>query len=501
MERYGRPECLPGTRVDVLHFITNWVTDSSQQHNILWLNGVAGCGKSTLTTTIANLFHETNRLGAFLFFNRNVNERSQPASLIRTLAYQLGCFDPRLGDAISAAISHHPTIRDGHPLFQFSTLLREPLASQTDLLSEGPIVVVLDALDECGNAEDREVLLEVLTDEFVKLPPMLRVIIASRPEHDIQNRFKSVTNILPHKLSINSNNTQKDIERFIRYHLQKIGRKMIPPLASDWPGEHRISILAERASGLFVWASTACKFVDGYDPEQRLGIILQEDTSSSAESALDKLYTTALESVGEWTDTIFSHDFRAIVGTILVARDPLSASALNKLLPIDGHRHPLNAVSRLGCVLYSNAILRILHSSFADFLSNRLRCKCDAWFIDTTAHNLRVAIHCLDRMDGYLKHNVCNLKLFISAADVSLPEEISYACVFWVEHVCLIMDPSPIADRLETFLFKHLLHWFEAMTILLKSRETIRMLRSLRDWHRVRHFPSSRMISRRLISI
>jgi hypothetical protein len=111
---------------------------------------------------------------------------------------------PRLGDTISVAISHHPTIRDGHPLFQFSTLLHKLPASQSDLLSEGPIVVVLDPLDECGNAEDREVLLEVLTDEFAKLPPMHQYS-ASQAERQL----RSYT------------------ERHRKIHLRKIGRKMM----------------------------------------------------------------------------------------------------------------------------------------------------------------------------------------------------------------------------------------------------------------------------------
>ena len=48
MDMYGRLECLPGTRTDLLKSITEWVTDPTSKHNVLWLHGVAGCGKSTL---------------------------------------------------------------------------------------------------------------------------------------------------------------------------------------------------------------------------------------------------------------------------------------------------------------------------------------------------------------------------------------------------------------------------------------------------------------------
>jgi hypothetical protein len=83
-----------------------------------------------------------------------------------------------------------------------------------------------------------------------------------------------------------------------------------------------------------------------------------------------------------------------------------------------------------------------------------------------------------------LKENVCNLTLS-RRAQASLPEHIAYACGFWVEHICMIKDASSIADRLNTFLFDHLLHWFEAMSILKRSKDTKKMMRLLRDWHAV----------------
>jgi hypothetical protein len=82
---------------------------------------------------------------------------------------------------------------------------------------------------------------------------------------------------------------------------------------------------------------------------------------------------------------------------------------------------------------------------------------------------------------------MCSLKLSqtVHVEGASLPEGVSYACIFWVEHVCIIKDATSIAEKLETFLFKHLLHWFEAMAILKRSRDTIGILRHLHDWHMV----------------
>lgn len=222
----SRSECLPGTGVNLLGFIIDWATSLPEHHrNILWLYGVAGSGKSTMSTTIAGFFQKTRRLGAHIFFSQsNVAERT-PSAIIRTLAHQLGSFDHRIGQAITTAINGWPDCMESSARIQFQKFLVEPLASLETIQFEGPIVVVLDGLDECGLASDRSVLLEVLAEESIKLPSALRFIIASRPEYDICNYFKSQSHIQPLELDIGSDETRKDVEVFVRYQLGEIAHQ------------------------------------------------------------------------------------------------------------------------------------------------------------------------------------------------------------------------------------------------------------------------------------
>jgi len=105
MDASDRTACLPATRHDVLSFIINWVTQPSGKTQLLWMHGLAGIGKSTVATTVANYFHDLGRLGAFLFFDRRFPERSHPSKVIRTLAHQLGSYDSRIGMALSEIIN------------------------------------------------------------------------------------------------------------------------------------------------------------------------------------------------------------------------------------------------------------------------------------------------------------------------------------------------------------------------------------------------------------
>src|SRR6202011_66411 len=107
-----------------------------------------------------------------------------PSSMIRTLAYQLGTFDSRIGDAISAVITHNPGLNQSPFRVQFLKLLVEPLSSVLALRNEGPIVIVVDALDECGDMEIRSTVLDVIAKDPSKIPPLFRLFITIRAEYD-----------------------------------------------------------------------------------------------------------------------------------------------------------------------------------------------------------------------------------------------------------------------------------------------------------------------------
>ena len=482
MNASKRTSCLQDTRTAFLQFVFNWINDTNSQQNILWIHGLAGSGKSTLSNTIASVSGHSGQLGAFLFFDRDVTERSDPAMVIRTLAHQLGSSDPRLGAAIRAIIEKNSNILLSPLALQFQRLIFDPLASFDDPIS--PIVVVLDALDECGTAEERGTLLEVLANDFGRLPLYIRTIVTSRAEIDICNAFKPQQHILARELDITSPANSDDILSYFQYRMALIrSQKRHLRLAEDWPGERVFLQLVQRASGLFVWASTVSEFINGHDPRKRLDVILSGEITSGAEAALDILYKTALESIGCWDDEDFTTDFREIMGIVLIARQPLSSRAIDTLMQLPEDRPSMHTISLLGCVLQQSPTVRVLHPSFADFLMTRERCRRDTWFFNQSIYHRILAFRCLDRMNEVLKRNMCNMTLAVDQTHEMLPEDVAYSCLFWIDHISSIgVDFLPVMVRLCDFLNQHLLHWFEAMSILRKSRYTIPLLDHLIDW-------------------
>ncbi len=96
---------------------------------------------------------------------------------------------------------------------------------------------------------------------------------------------------------------------------------------------------------------------------------------------------------------------------------------------------------------------------------------------------------CIALLERLLKKNICNLIVREHFADCAFPESLSYACIYWIEHVCFRPKKTDVMINLEFTCFSlsgHLLHWMEVgMSILKMSRRsTIRELRRLNEWIR-----------------
>jgi hypothetical protein len=370
--------------------------------------------------------------------------------------------------------------------FQFTNLLSARALKSVEWHG-GPVVLVIDGLDECGSETDRKALMQALSKGFSDLPSFMRVIVVSRPETDIEDALSSHEAVHPYRLDIDSVATQEDISEFLRHRFSNIRRIMRHSgLGADWPGDDKTRSLTNSAGGLFVWASTACLYIESYDPDERLNELITQQSnvdSSGPFIQLDRLYKTGLQSAGLWDNHSFRTDCCNIFGAILCARIPLSHSMIDSLLALPRSRSSLGSISRLGCVLRISETeeIRTLHPSFHDYLSRR--CSGEPWSINLELHNERLARHCIQFLDNTLRENICGLTLPHPVQNESPSDAVSYGCKFWVEHVCLITHAADnIGELIYGFLGRHLLHWMEALAVLKSHSSTIRSLQKLLDW-------------------
>src|SRR5882724_667438 len=259
MDASSRGVCTHGTRQHILTSIIGWLITPSEGQNILWLHGLAGSGKSTISTTVAEYFREISCLGAFMFFDRNDPTHSDPNAVVRTLAYRLSLFDPAIQAAVCLQIEGDKTIAEAPIGRQFSKLLLDPLKSIGAPSLPGLVVIIIDALDECGDSRSWRDLLALLARELANLPPIFRILITSRTELDIKAALDH-PNVVPRELNIATDSNEDDISVFLHNEMGIIrDYYKILNLPSDWPGEATLLELGKRSMGLFIWASTAVR--------------------------------------------------------------------------------------------------------------------------------------------------------------------------------------------------------------------------------------------------
>ncbi|KZP31356.1 hypothetical protein FIBSPDRAFT_974829 [Athelia psychrophila] len=491
------PRCLPGTRRVVIDEILQWALHppKGDDSNVLWLYGVAGIGKTAVAATVATLFSEMGRLGAFVGFDRASSEPIRPSTAVEALARQMAEHDERLGASIIQTINDRPQFKAPvleAPLSeQFDRLIVKTFASIPALAGEGPIIIVLDSLDACRQPDDQESLLDVLVGQTESLPSNLRFIITSRTVNDIYaTPNKTVLHPRLQSRELRSS-SHSDISAYFTFQMEQIRRNK--NLQEDWQGPTAIAELADRAFGLFAWAVNAKTFVDAHCPPERLKFLLLQPPTyiSGANPPLDELYRAALSSAGDWTDAHFVSDFRAIMGAIMGSPVAISETAINRLLdrPLAFEPPVIVTIRRLGSVLSYGPVVQVLHPSFLDFLSSPERCGHDInWYFELEPVRSGVsagpAALCLQRMSTGLKRNMYGTTLSARLTTQVLPEELAYACESWAGHICTdeTLESREMVKCTAVFLHGHLLHWFEAMSIMAKSGEIAPMLQRVATW-------------------
>jgi hypothetical protein len=497
--------CHPGTRIDLLHQIREWAEDSKGKC-IFWLNGMAGTGKSTISRTVAQSFANNGQLGASFFFKRGEGERGNATRFFTTITAQLKRTVPQLIPHIRSAIDEQPEIGAKSLEEQFERLIFRPLL-QLDQVSISPLVLVVDALDECNGDRNIREILRLLAQMRELTTTHVRVFLTSRPELPIRLGFKKMSPDAHKDIALQEiplATIEHDISVFLKDELAKIKsdyNECSPGslLSSGWPGDKSIQALTKMAVPLFIVAVTICRFVGdwyNWNPNRRLATILEYRTTGQA-SLLDQTYLPVLKQleVGRSQSEIeeLGRNFRKIIGSIAVLADPLPTSSLARLLGIskedvDGHLHHLHSVLRIPS--NPNSPVRLLHLSFREFLVDPNKERSEFWFwVDEKEIHGMIMTRCLELLFTCLKENICSLgfsgtlrrEINIKAIDEYLPAHIQYSCRYWVHHLEQSGKRILGEDAVHTFLREHFLHWLEALSLMGKISDSISLIDTLRS--------------------
>jgi hypothetical protein len=321
-------QCHPSTQIEILEQIKAWAENTGHP-NILWLNGMAMMGKSTISRTIAHWLNES--LSASFFFKRDEQDRGHASLFFTTIVAQLVSKVPDMKPFIQEALYADPDLPGKALGVQFEKLFFQPLSKLNDFDKRygAYSVIVVDGLDECDRDDDiREII--ILLSQVNQLG-WLKVFITSRPELSVRLGFNKIQgNYEEIFLSeVSPGSIHRDIARFFSYELARISEDYNGSVSQDrqlpwdWVDGGTCERLTDMAYPLLYWAATICRFVEDRrlgGPSRHLAKILQYG-AESFQSTLDEVYLSVLNrllvglSDPEKQDMV--EKFRHIVGSIV----------------------------------------------------------------------------------------------------------------------------------------------------------------------------------------
>ena len=499
-----RNGCLKGTRKEVLLQIEQWLTDEKDQR-VFWLNGLAGTGKSTIAQTFAEIGFADGKLGASFFCSRDFEDRSNLRAIFPTLAFQLAYRYPQFRELLLQVLKANPDVGRESLCSQLEKVIIHPLKA-----TQIPTLIIIDALDECKDKEPASALLSVLS-RYVQEIPEVKIFITGRPEPPIREGFRleslrPITDVL--KLhDVERASVDEDIKLYLRTHLTNIPKtRRGCEFPEEWPSSYDIDLLCKKSAGLFIYASTVVKFIASkhHLPTERLDLIILRSKGSAHEGGIDVLYTQILELAFHDVDSVEQEvysRFRIIIGAVLLVFHPLSRKVLSDLVRSYGTpSHIYTTLDSLHSLLdvpdSEDDPIRVFHKSFPDFLTDRMRCKDNRFFVDPSIHHEAILFSCLDLMKDRLKKNICGLDdyaLLSQVEDLSTRREtyiggsLEYACRFWTRHLASTPGNGPHVERvqeaIDEFFTKRLLCWIEVLSIAGYLGVAVQAINNIRQWY------------------
>ncbi|KAJ3119730.1 hypothetical protein HK100_000175, partial [Physocladia obscura] len=344
---------VPGTRKWLLSNLENFIINPDCQ--LLWLNAPAGTGKSVMSALIADRLQKKNQLGSVFFCKSDNQNLKSPLNLVRSMAYHLALWSPPYGrELLSLHRAEAIDFRVGSSML-FQKLISEPLTDvNTKLKFSETLVLLVDAIDECGELNSRSAMLSIFSQSFKQLPPFVKIIVTSRPETDIVAAFEASK--LPQQTIIPSaEDNQKDAVVVIRTRLESFG-------VTSSINDEIVSTLLDKSGGLFIWLVMA---LESLKPK---GTSLTLEDVNALPLGLSAIYQSAFSrAFNRRTDCILT----SVICLIAVAKEPLTIKEISYFIEFK-EPNVKYCISLLQSLLNigSNGKISFLHKSVQDYVTS-----------------------------------------------------------------------------------------------------------------------------------
>ncbi|KAH7205287.1 hypothetical protein BKA60DRAFT_685024 [Fusarium oxysporum] len=212
----------------------------SRQH--LWLYGLAGCGKTILSTTILDHLLQTNTHTTLAFFFDFSDPKKQKLEdLLRSLAAQLHHTGNEAARRLDGLFASHDDGRRQPDTTVLSACV------DTMICITGKVIVIIDALDECITREELLPWLRGLASSNAQL------LVTGRPEaafqREIPRSFDEHNCISLNKQAVNADICSY-VEATLKQNADFVDKRLSPSTLEEMRDK-----IGNRADGMFRWAA------------------------------------------------------------------------------------------------------------------------------------------------------------------------------------------------------------------------------------------------------
>ena len=391
-----------GTREWVFHRVQNWLNDRSSQNRVMVISGNAGMGKSVIAAVICKRMQQAGRLSGSHFCQYNNVRYCKPQLMIQSLACHLSHALPEYKRALGEQLSRNlgTDLNNMGVEELFALLFKEPLSAVGDLGRN--MLMVIDGLDE-SEYQGQSELLNVIANQFCKLPIWIRFLVTTRPALNIAERLK---HLKPLELQPDGEDNLEDVRVFCLKRLEHVVK---PANVGEL-----VERLVLKSEGLMLYAHFLI-----LSTTESASISHERELVGSSPLGIFAVYHSYFKRLER--ELINEHNIREehflnLLSSITASREPLPVGFVSKVL-VSSSNSPLTkrkVHSALGSVSALLPIrddcLHVIHKSVKDWLTD-ISCYGEHEFImdENEGHRL-LADLCIEELENLKLKGVDNLQ-------------------------------------------------------------------------------------------
>jgi ankyrin repeat protein len=296
-----------------------------QVSGLLLVSADPGCGKSVLAKYLVD--HVLLKSATVCYFFFKDQDQNTVRQALCALLHQL--FSQKLA-LIQHAMKQYE--KDGKELVNSTTSLWKILGDALQDSQAGPIVIVLDALDECAESEFEDLMRNIESQSRgSQLSDIrLRYLLTSRPYEQIVAKFRGLLKSFP-RIHIpgeeESEVISQEVNLVISYRVKLLaGEKRLPDEVTD----DLVTHLTSTEHRTYLWVHLVFDYLKTkVFKKTRKGI---EEATKSLPKSVNQAYEQILAKARDSRDQVV---VRRALAIILAANRPLTLSELNLALEID----------------------------------------------------------------------------------------------------------------------------------------------------------------------